>query len=341
VGTGSDLLGLGGNDIFLRSETGQLVIWEVDDSGDLLNAGVRTTFDGAAVGIDEATTVVGTGSDLLGLGGNDIFLRSITGQLVIWEVNSSGALLNAGARTTAAGGIAAIDSETTIAGTATDLLGDGGNDILLRLGTGQLAVWEVNSSGGLLANTYRMPMLGSDASTQVLVGTTGNDILTGPSGASTLIGNGGNDTYYFGAGVTQEVIFNGTTGNVAAQGALVITAANSDTALWLDRVDDNGNVSATGNNLRIDELGTTNSAIIDNWFAAGDLNAELVELVLPGASGGALVLNAGVAALVNAMATFEASYQTSHGTAFDPTNPANATITDPTVLAAVNANWHH
>jgi hypothetical protein len=48
----------------------------------------------------------------------------------------------------------------------------------------------------------------------------------------------------------------------------------------------------------------------------------------------------GIANLIAAMASFETSYQSSHGSAFNPAAAANSSITDPTVLAAVHSNWH-
>ena len=44
--------------------------------------------------------------------------------------------------------------------------------------------------------------------------------------------------------------------------------------------------------------------------------------------------------LIAAMASFETSYQSSHGSAFNPAAAANSAVTDPTVLAAVQSSWH-
>jgi hypothetical protein len=41
------------------------------------------------------------------------------------------------------------------------------------------------------------------------------------------------------------------------------------------------------------------------------------------------------------MATFEVNYAATHnGVAFDPASTVNNTITDTSVLAAVNSSWH-
>jgi len=126
--------------------------------------------------------------------------------------------------------------------------------------------------------------------------------------------------------------------NVAA-GELMLGTGITDTNVWLDRVDSAGNVSASGANLRLDLLGTKDSVTIVNWFTGGANYAQLNDVVL---SDSGLKLDTQINTLVQAMASFEASFGLNNGGAvFDPTNPSNAVMTDPTVLAAVNSAWHH
>jgi ABC-type molybdate transport system substrate-binding protein len=88
-----------------------------------------------------------------------------------------------------------------------------------------------------------------------------------------------------------------------------------------------------GNNLQVDVMGSTTEATIQNWFS--NSYSKLSEISVSGSSSGSLVLDTQVNQLIQAMATFSAN-----NPGFDPTSSINPTITDPTVLAAVNNAWH-
>jgi hypothetical protein len=169
-----------------------------------------------------------------------------------------------------------------------------------------------------------------------MLATAGADTLAGPSGVSTLIGEGRNDTYLLTASTGTETIYNGVPGELT-EGALQLTGSSlRDTNIWLERVTDAGLVSATGNDLKVEVLGTTQAATVENWFVNAQSQLSSIQLTTAGLS----LANGQVANLVSAMASFEASYPATHGgAAFNPTSPANATITNPTVLAAINADW--
>lgn len=170
------------------------------------------------------------------------------------------------------------------------------------------------------------------------VGTAGNDTLVASAGAKTLIGLGGSDIYQVGVTGSGGVeIVNGVAASRAPAGELLFGAGVSSKQLWFERVDDAGHDLATGNNLRIDVLGTSQHVTIDGWFNADAPGARLADIRLGGTG---QQIDAGVATLVAAMATFEAGYQAAHGVAFDPTAAANAAITDPQLLAAVTGSWH-
>ena len=144
VGTGHNYLGDGGNDVFFRSSTGQLFAEEFNSSGAAI-ASQFSTFNGSAWDIDTGTTVVGSGHNYLGGGGNDIFMRMSTGQLVVEEFNSAGTAIVSQWSTTN-GAILTIDTATTVVGMNYSYFSGNGNDIFLRLSTGQLGVEEFNSS---------------------------------------------------------------------------------------------------------------------------------------------------------------------------------------------------
>lgn len=89
IGTASNFYGTGGTDQFFRTAGGQLAVAEFDAQNHLVAGGLITFPNGGAVGLDNASTVIGTGQNLYGSGGHDIFLRNSTGQLVILEINNA------------------------------------------------------------------------------------------------------------------------------------------------------------------------------------------------------------------------------------------------------------
>jgi Ca2+-binding RTX toxin-like protein len=172
------------------------------------------------------------------------------------------------------------------------------------------------------------------------INATGNildNILSGNSGNNTLNGAGGSDTYNFGRGMGHDVIYNGISSDNNAAGALNFGHDISADQLWFDRVDDTGAISATGNNLRIDIMGTTASVTVMGEFDSSNAYKQLSQYTL---SDSGLALDSQLNNLVQAMATFESDYYTTNGVDFDPTAAANSSITDSTVLSAVSADWH-
>ncbi|WP_338306608.1 MULTISPECIES: hypothetical protein [Bradyrhizobium] len=94
----------------------------------------------------------------------------------------------------------------------------------------------------------------------------------------------------------------------------------SDQNLWFEQ---------TGNDLKIDLLGTSTSTTIGNWFAGGAGSVQEIT-----ASG--LKIDSQISQLVQAMATYSANHA-----GFDPTNPTvQALPNDATLQSAVAASWH-
>jgi hypothetical protein len=184
----------------------------------------------------------------------------------------------------------------------------------------------MNLNGGLT-------LTAADADGATLNALSGNDTLIASAGGQTLNGEGG--VYDFGSGDGADTIVNNGSA-FDPSGQLVFGSGVADDQVWIDRVDNSGNVSSTGNNLRFDILGTTDSITVDNWY--GSTSSQLASATL---SGSGLTVDAQLASLVQAMASFETAYQASTGTAFDPTATANGTITNSALLAAVNSAWHH
>ncbi|MFA8329355.1 beta strand repeat-containing protein [Burkholderia ubonensis] len=162
------------------------------------------------------------------------------------------------------------------------------------------------------------------AGDDTLYGSSAADVFDGNGGNDREIGNGGNDTYVVRASYGGLTIVNGIANNNVAQGNLVIDGANPEN-VWLQQV---------GNDLHVDLMGTTTSATIQNWF--GSSYSALAELTVAGGASGNATLDTQVNQLIQAMATFS-----ENNPGFDPTSSANPSITDPTLLAAVNTAWHH
>jgi hypothetical protein len=135
----------------------------------------------------------------------------------------------------------------------------------------------------------------------------------------------------------KDFINNGVSTTNSANGTLFFGHGIADNQLWFDRVDNSGTISTSGNNLRIDIMGSTTSMTINGWYIGGSSTYEqLSEFQL---SDSGLKLDSQLANLVSAMATFETNYAAAHGgTAFDPTSVSS--ISDTTVLSAVSSDWH-
>jgi len=162
------------------------------------------------------------------------------------------------------------------------------------------------------------------AADDTLYGSSTADVFDGKGGNDREIGNGGNDTYVVRASYGGLTIVNGIPNNNVAQGNLLVDGANPEN-VWLQQV---------GTDLHVDLMGTTTSATIQNWF--GSSYSALAELTVAGGGSGGATLDTQVNQLIQAMATFSES-----NPGFDPTSSANPSITDPTLLAAVNTAWHH
>ncbi|SEH43531.1 Regulatory P domain of the subtilisin-like proprotein convertase [Magnetospirillum fulvum] len=162
-------------------------------------------------------------------------------------------------------------------------------------------------------------ILHGNVADNILSGLGGNDILQGGTGNDTLIGGSGSDTYVFDRGDGQDTIVNGT-GTGGASGQLEFGAGIADDQLWF---------AQSGNDLIIKVMGTTSQTTVSNWFASAD--HQLAEIT----TADGFELDSGLTQLIQAMATYSAN-----NAGFDPTAAANTSITDTTVLAAVNSSWH-
>ena len=336
IGTGQDLLGLGGHDFLWQLPTGQVVVWEVNANQQVVATPILNLTNGTPAGIGPGATVIGSSPHLLGLGGHDILWQLPTGQVVVWEVNANQQVVATPILNLTNGTPAGIGPGATVIGSSQNLLGLGGHDILWQLPTGQVVVWEVNANQQVVAT----PILNLTNGTPAGIGP-GATVI---GSSQNLLGLGGRDLVWRLADGQVDVWELNTSNQVAgsqvsaSSGELDLGQGINDTNVWFDRVNPNGAVSASGTDLRIDIMGTQETMTIGGWFSGGSQSTVgAIKL-----TGSGLMADAQISSLVQAMSTFETNYASSHGGAlFDPTNAANATISDPTVLTAMNQAWHH
>jgi hypothetical protein len=160
------------------------------------------------------------------------------------------------------------------------------------------------------------------------VRTTSNASLTGSNygvnlfefgpGSESATGGGGNNTYLASSNTGQATInaneTAGTTNELDFIGG--ITSSN----LWFQQ---------SGNDLRIDLLGTNTQVDVSGWFSSS--SNQLQEI-----SAGGLKIDSQVSQLVQAMATYSAN-----SPGFDPTASGNTSVpNDPSLQATYSAAWH-
>lgn len=159
-----------------------------------------------------------------------------------------------------------------------------------------------------------------------LAGNSSDNLLYGHLGNDTLIGNGGSDEYGFvtdGLGENVQISNGVSTDNVVRGqldigGPSVVAKAKN---LWFSRL---------GNDLRVQLMGTPNTAVVKDWFAGGAYRQ--LSYIL--ASDNRVLANANVGDLVASMASYAASHP-----GFDPSSASNPAVTDPTVQAAIDRDW--
>jgi len=223
---------------------------------------------------------------------------------------------------------------------ATTLIGAGGNDRLYGGSGATVASYAaatnpvaVNLAAGTAQDGYggtdtlvniHAVVAGNNATltagsgTDTLTVTGSNGTLVAGSGTSTLVDSGSGGFYKFGPGATRTTIVNGAAGNASASNELDFITGISNNQLWFLQ---------SGNDLKIDVLGTTNQVTVSNWFGAtGNRLAEI--------TAGSVKLDSQVAQLVQAMATYSASHA-----GFDPTT-ATQMPTDAALQSTIASSWH-
>ena len=146
-----------------------------------------------------------------------------------------------------------------------------------------------------------------------LTGNDGANVINGAAGNDTLTGGKGGDTYFMEAGTGQDTIVeNDSTGGV--NDLLQWGSSIRHDQLWLVK---------SGNNLEVSVIGTTDKAIIKDWYLG---TAQHVEQIW---ADGKVLTDTKVQALVDAMAGFspppagQTTLSASYQTALNPVIAAN------------------
>ena len=256
VGTGTNVAGLGGSDLFVRAANGDLSFWEVNAAGNMIggaNIQSVTSTGTSPLVIDTGTSVAGAGTNLLGAGGQDLLVHASNGTVEIVEVDPAGTVENAAMVTNSTGAAILIDPTTVITGVGTDLLGGGGQDIVFTASTGQIGVWELQAgtgtvgiqgteytlSNGTVTVTAPVAVLGTnDTITVTGAGSvtvdaiylyeiidSNNTVVTATAGGDELVVTGGGNTINATTGLANTVIVSGGVDTINQTGGSVTIAA--------------------------------------------------------------------------------------------------------------------
>jgi len=210
------------------------------------------------------------------------------------------------------------------AGNTVDVVDSAGNTVN---STGAAAVTlEVGANANVNASGSTITI--NDNSTVSIVGNNDQIATSAASGGATTVRlNGTGDVVTDSAFALsgQMQLTNGAPSNAGPTNELALGTPGgpvSDTQLWFQ---------ASGNDLKIELLGTQNEVTVANWFASPGDQLQAIH------AGGMTLDNGAVAQLVQSMATFAAA-----NPGFDPTSASGAGLAhnDPGVQTAIVAAWH-
>jgi len=138
------------------------------------------------------------------------------------------------------------------------------------------------------------------------------------AGGTTSSGGNGNNTYLASSATGQATIYANASSGTANE--LDFTGSITDENLWFIQ---------SGNDLKIDLLGSNTSVNVNNWFSGS--TDQLQEI-----TAGGLKIDSQISQLVQAMATYS-----TNNPGFDPTSSSNTTAPNDTNLQnAMASAWH-
>jgi hypothetical protein len=148
VGFGSNFLAANAQDYFVTDNTGALTVWEFNNRAGLLTDGLVITHpDGTPFSYVPGTKILGTGQNLTGSGEYDVVAKDAGGAILITKVNPQGQVIQQLSLTNANGSAFNYSNVAEFVGTANNLLGSGGWDLLSLDGQGHVTVNEFNPQG--------------------------------------------------------------------------------------------------------------------------------------------------------------------------------------------------
>ena len=147
-----------------------------------------------------------------------------------------------------------LDASQTTANVT--LIGNSQAGQVLRGGAGTDVLTAGNGAGDYLYGGSGVTTLTAGTGGDYLYAGSGTTSLTSGTGNDTMYGGSGSDTYKFGSSFGADVINNGT-GSVARGTVNFTVSGVTDEKLWFVH---------SGNDLVVDQLGTTNKVTIAGWY---------------------------------------------------------------------------
>lgn len=233
----------------------------------------------------------GAGSDsLMGSAGADFMDGGDGADYAYYSSSSSAVQVDLDASTASGGdaeGDVLVNIENLWGSTWDDTLTGDANGNYLSGGNGDDTLSGLDGTDGLYGGNGNDRLFGG-AGNDTLYGDAGMDELDGGAGNDYLIGGSGGDTYRFGLGADQDILIEDQT-----------DTASTDTALFANGIDaDDIWFSQSGNDLRINLVGTDDRLQINGWFSDGH-GVEQFQT-----ASGDVLLESQVQQLVDAMAVF-------------------------------------
>jgi len=168
-----------------------------------------------------------------------------------------------------------------------------------------------------------------------LTGGTADEQYRGGKGNDLIRGGGGADRYIFARGDGKDAIFDGASTDTQPRGELLFDFGIGEQQLWFER-QSNGVRSATGEDLRVYVLGTSDWVTLEDWYAEGQGHRKLATIET--ADGSTMSSLDGVDnqldALISAMATFRDGHAS-----FDPSLATVMPTDDTNLNTKLAAAW--
>ncbi len=266
-GTGADTMSGGlGNDIYVVDNVGDVVTEALSSGTDTVQSSLTYTL---GLNLEHLTL---TGASAIDGTGNTLN-NTLTG-------NSGNNILDGG-----------VGADTMLGGLGNDtyIVDNAADSVAEAMSSGTDLV-QSSITYALAANVENLTLTGSSAINGT--GNTLNNILNGNSGNNTLTGGAGSDTYNLNRTSGTDSLFE----NDATIGNLDVLQFAADVRadqIWFRKV---------GNDLEVDIIGTSNTALIKNWYSGSQTHVE--QFV---SGDGKVLLDSEVQSLVNAMATLSST----------------------------------